>query len=118
MQDALQPGSPAPQQHSALLHCLSQLNSDAWVQVLLPTLVEQGSAAEVALTCSQLRDLCFSSRQSIDLGDLYDSPSFGELGSWMQGLPLHFPNCTTVSFKLGSEGSYHTIPYLLPALAR
>jgi hypothetical protein len=112
-------GSPGTQS-SALLDCLSQLNSDVWAQVLLPKLVEQGSAAAVSLTCSQLRDLCFNSidRITMDLPDLVLGAQFSYLESWMQGAPLHFPNCTAVSLKLGTEESYHTMPYILTALAR
>jgi hypothetical protein len=105
-------------QPSALLHCLSRLNSDVWVQVLLPKLVEQRSAEAVALTCSQLRDLCYSSIQSIDLRRLFQGVDHRHIESWMQGLPLHFPNCTAVSLELRSEASYHTVLFILPALAR
>jgi hypothetical protein len=117
-QDASQPGSGDQRQHSALLRCLSQLNSDAWAQVLLPKLVEQGSADKVALTCRQLRDLSFSSIQKLDLCDPHNSPSNSQLGLWMEALPTHFPDCTTVTVTLCSEGSYHAMPYVLPALAR
>jgi hypothetical protein len=118
MQAAPRPLIPAPQQHSALLDCLSQLNSDAWAQVLLPKLVEQGSGSAAALTCRQLRDLCFSSRQSITLQGVLESAPPSDLELWMQTLPTHFPNCTTVSLVLTSDCTYHTMPLLLPALAR
>jgi hypothetical protein len=117
LQDSSHQRISAPQP-SALLQCLSQLNADTWAQVLLLKLVEQGSAADVALTCSQLRDLCYSSRQSINLGALLDSSEPSKLKSVISGLPLHFPNCSAVSFQLDSDKSYHTMPYLLPALAR
>jgi hypothetical protein len=109
--------SPAPQP-SALLQCLSQLNADTWAQVLLPKLVEQGSAADVALTCSQLRDLCYSIRRSINLGALLDSSEPSRLKSVVSGLPVRYPDCSAVSLQLKSVKSYHMTPYVLPALAR
>lgn len=91
---------------------------DTWAQVLLPKLIEQGSAADLALTCSQLRDLCYSSSQSIDLGPLPDSTGPSNLKLWVRDLPVHFPNCSTVLVGLRSDSSYHCMPYILPALAR
>jgi hypothetical protein len=117
LQDPSHQRTSAPQP-SALLHCLSQLNTDAWAQVLLPKLIEQGSAANVALTCSQLRELCYSSRQCINLGAFLDSSEPSSLKSVVSGLPMHFPYCSAVSLRLGSDKSYHTMPYLLPALAQ
>jgi hypothetical protein len=119
LQGRPQSGSTSTQA-SALLHCLSQLNSDVWAQVLLPKLVEQGSAAAVALTCSQLRDLCYNSRQEIKvrLSHMVASVGLSHLESCMQGVPAHFPNCTSVSLVLSGEQSYHAMPYTLPALAR
>lgn len=105
------------QQPSALLHCLSQLNADTWAQVLLPKLVQQGSAAHVALACCQLRDLCFSSRHSLKLGALLDSSEPLSLGRQLQNLPEHFPNCTAVSLELKSYKGFNTMPWLLTELA-
>jgi hypothetical protein len=119
LQDAPQPDSSAPQQqHSALLHCLSQLNSDAWAQVLLPKLVEQGSAADAALTCSQLRDLCFDIRLKLDFGDLLAEKTPYYLTSCMHRVPAHLPNCTSVSLKISKDSSCHVLNYLMPTLER
>jgi hypothetical protein len=115
-QDAPQPDSrPAP-----FLHSMLRLRDGPWAQALLPKLVEQGSAAAVALTCSQMRDLCCSSRRSLKLGGLLERTAVepGKLKSWVQDLPKHFPNCSAVSLELGSNMSFHGIPYVLPALAR
>jgi hypothetical protein len=57
---------------ATLLRCLSRLDVDTWAQVLLPKLIAQGSARAVALTCSQLRDLCFGAVQHIDLSSVQD----------------------------------------------
>jgi hypothetical protein len=115
---ATSPSGSSGKQPSALLHCLSQLNSDVWEQVVLPKLIEHGSAAAVALSCSQLRDLCYSSRQSLNLGRLLDRTDPWCLRSLVQILSLHFPNCLEVSLELPSALSYQNMPYLLPALAR
>jgi hypothetical protein len=48
---------------AALLRCLSRLDVDTWAQVLLPKLIAQGSARDITLTCSELRDLCFGAAQ-------------------------------------------------------
>jgi hypothetical protein len=113
------PGHITTRQHRpAAISTAALLNTDTWAQVLLPKLVEQGSAAAVALTCSQMRDLCYSSRQSINLGALLDSSEPWNLRSLVQRLPLHFPNCSTVSVELNSVLCYQNMPFLLPALAR
>lgn len=97
-----------------------QLSDGLWAQVLLPKLVRQGSAAAVALTCSQMRDLRYSSRQRVNLGGLLERTAVEPiyLKSWVQVLPAHFPNCSEVFLELGSNESFHGIPFLLPALAR
>jgi hypothetical protein len=117
VQDTSQASCPVSQA-SALLRCLSQLNTGTWAQVLLPKLVEQRSAADVALSCSQLRDLCYSSRQSLNLGALLYSTDPWSLRAQVQTLPLHFPNCSAVSLDFTSNNCHHTMPCLLPELAR
>jgi hypothetical protein len=102
---------------AALLRCLSRLDVDTWAHVLLPKLVAQGSARDVALTCSQLRDLCFGAVQHINLSSVQDDEQ-GALEDWVLSIPQHFQSVTSVQLLLNDEGSYHTIPYLLPELAR
>jgi hypothetical protein len=102
---------------SALLRCLSSLDVDTWAQVLLPKLVAQGSAGAVALTCSQLRDLCFGAVQHINLSSVRDS-ELSDVEYWTQSIHQHFNNVTTVRLLVIDDASYHTAPYLLPALAR
>ncbi len=101
---------------SALLHCLSSLDVDAWAQVLLPKLVDQGPAGDVALTCSQLRDLCFGAVQDIDLSSLHNSSDTSAVGDWAHSIPQHFKNVTSV--QLHEEPSYHITAFLLPALSK
>jgi hypothetical protein len=102
---------------SALLRCLSRLDVDTWAHVLLPKLIGQGSAQDVALTCSQLRDLCFGAVQHIDLSSVQDD-EHGALDDWVLSLSQHFKSITSVQLSLNDEGSYHTVPYLLSELAR
>jgi len=105
-------------EHSPLLHCLQQLNDDAWTEVLLPKLIEQGSAAGVALTCSQLRDLCNHNVETIDLKSLAAEEDVRDLESWLQPLPAHYPNCKSAELSLQRDISYVGMSYILPALAR
>jgi hypothetical protein len=77
---------------------------------LLPKLVEQGSAGAVALTCSQLRELCNDSVQHLDLTkqllpigkagqkskqQQYDNPCHSARHAWQ--VADAFPNCTSVN---------------------
>jgi hypothetical protein len=107
-----------PSQQSAFLQCLASLNVDTWAQVLLPILIKQGSARDAALTCSQLRDMCHGAVQHINLSTLHPCEDMSSLEEMVQGVPKHFSNCTSVQLLLQGESSYHTTPYLLPALAR
>jgi hypothetical protein len=102
---------------SELLRCLSRLDVDTWAQALLPKLISQGSARDVALTCSMLRDLCFGAVQHIDLSSVQDD-EHGALDDWVLSIPQHFQSVTSVQLSFNDEDSYHTIPYLLPELAR
>jgi len=103
---------------SPFLHCLQQLNDDAWTQVLLPKLIEQGSAADVALTCSQLRDLCNHNVETIDLKALAEEEDVRDFDRWLQPLPAHYPNCKSAELSLKGDSSYVGMLYILPALAR
>jgi len=105
-------------EQSPFLHCLQQLNDDTWAQVLLPKLIEQGSVADVAQTCSQLRDLCNQYVEVIDLSSLAANADLGALEKWMQPLPARFPNCILARLKLAVGISYVGLQYMLPAIAR
>lgn len=107
------------QQRSPLLQCLARIDVDTWARLLLPKLVKQGSATTVVLTCSELRDLCYGAVQHLNLSKVHGSSDSNQaVEDWVQSLPQHFPHCTSVQLQLGQEASYHTTPYLLPALAR
>lgn len=116
MQEPAPPGDLRPQP-AALLHCLSQLGDARCALFLLPKL-DKGSAAAVALTCSQLCKLSHNTKQSLNLRLQLDTTDTRSLRSMQQSLPLHFPNCSAVSVELKSDKCYHNMPYLLPALAR
>jgi hypothetical protein len=104
-------------QPSLLLQCLSSLGAETFAGVLLPKLVEDGSACDVALTCSQLRDLCHGSVQQLDLTEVLDQDS-SVVEEWMQSLPQHFSSCTSAQLWLHDEDSYDRLMYLLTGLAR
>ena len=103
-------------QDMSLLSCLSSLGVDTWAQVLLPKLIAHGSAQAVASTCSQLRDLCFGSVQHIDLSSVQESSDTSKMEYWVQPIPQHFKNITSVQLSFDEETSYHSMAYLLPAL--
>lgn len=102
---------------SPFLQCVACLDVDTWARVLLPKLTKQGSAPNVALACSQLRDLCYGAVQHINLSTLHAGGDISAVEDSVQGVPQHFTNCTSVQVLVRVD-SYHTTPYLLPALAR
>ena len=99
-----------------LLRCLSSLGVDTWAQVLLPKLIADKSALAAASTCRQLRDLCFGSVRHINLSTVQDSGDTSKVEYWMQPIPQHFKNITSVQLLFHEETSYHIMTYLLPAL--
>jgi hypothetical protein len=116
----LQAASSDSQQSALLLQCLSSLGAETFAGVLLPKLARQRSAGDVALTCSQLRDLCHGSVQRLDLTQALKQDRIYPvmLEEWMQSLPQHFSNCTSVGLRLHQEGDLHALNYLLTALSR
>jgi hypothetical protein len=102
------------------LWCLSQLNDDVFASYMLPKLIEQGSAAAVALTCSKLRRLCQSSTQHLDLsaqtlaGAPQDSPCNNQ--ALAKQLVASFPHCTSLKVAWHSsniDGVHEHISTLL-----
>lgn len=118
----------APGSESAFLHCLSQLNDDAWAEVLLPKLVEQGSTAALASTCSQLRQLCSTTVQHLDLRDMTTLLDRPDAFSYIidahctldtaKDLAGRFPNCKSAALDLFDDASYYHMHTVLSALAR
>lgn len=100
-----------PVHQSPLLQCLSQLNDDAWAQVLLPKLVNQGSAPDVAASCTQLRALCFRTVQDVVLQGTSEV-DVSTIDDWMSPLPACFPNCTTLALYLDCQRDYINVPHL------
>jgi hypothetical protein len=107
-------------QQSALLHCLASLGAETFASVLPPKLVEADAACDVALTCSQLRDLCHGSVQQLDLTHLLNQDSIETtvLEGWMQSMAQHFSNCTSAQLRLHEGDSFYRLSYLLAVLAR
>jgi hypothetical protein len=103
---------------SAFLKFLKQLNDDAWSQVLLPQLKSRGCVAAVALTCSQLRDLCYSTVANVDLRALHSIRDPLVLGRYTQNLGAHFPTCNSIKLRVQEAENYHCMPYVLPSLRR
>jgi hypothetical protein len=81
---------------SLLLRCISKLNDEVLSTYLLPKLVEQGSAAAVALTCSQLRKLCQVSTQHLDLSQQLQQDDPCHNPKLAKQLVTAFPNCTSL----------------------
>lgn len=103
---------------SPLLTCLTKLNDDARAEVLLPKLIKQGSAKAVAATCTQLRDLCFRTVQTVKLADLHLIPDTYSAEDWVAPLPEHFCNCTSLVAVLADEQDTPKLPRMLPGIAR
>lgn len=100
---------------------LLQCHPDVWAQVLLPKLVAQGSAGSVALTCSRLRDVCYSSVQQLNVVVVHESMlayTFRTVRSWGLSLQAHFPGCTSISVGLGCAFDCGFVIQLIPGLAR
>ena len=66
----------------------------------MPKLLDQGSAPDVALTCTQLRSLCYHSVQHLDFYRRERDACEGEdpACSYADGkkLEAHFPNCRSI----------------------
>jgi hypothetical protein len=110
---------PAAGWQSAFLQFLETLTEDTFCQTLLPILIQDGSAGNLAATCSQLRKLCHISIKRLNLCPLLCTnvqPSDAE--KWTGSLREHFPDCSSVVMQVQEKGSYHAVNYMLPALAR
>ncbi len=104
---------------SPLLHCLDQLDDGVWEQVMLPKLLDQGSAGAVTLTCTQLRRLCQHSMNVLNLEQLPNSSTSPEqLASQAAAVAAHFPNCRVVRLSAQDSTCYQQLPGVLPLLSR
>lgn len=103
---------------SPFLDFLAELSATFWVDELVAKLIEQGSAASVALACIQLRDLCYSSIRRLNLSSLHGSDSISMLEDQVHAVPEHFPNVKEVQLCFSDEESYHATPCLLQVLTR
>jgi hypothetical protein len=112
------PWSASSSSQSALLQCLSQLNSDTWAEALLPKLVDNGSAGNVALTCAQLRTLCHGSRQQLNLRSLHSHEDPCQVLDWTAGLADRFSYCSCVELSVSKDEDLHGFTYMASALAR
>lgn len=103
---------------SPFLSCLAQLNDDVWSSDLFPKLAAAKSAANVALVCSRLRDLCHSSCNTLNLLPLASSSDPSVAVAWTDAAVEHFPNVAFVKLSILEDASYLVTPSLMPALAR
>jgi hypothetical protein len=100
----------------SLLQCISNLNVEVLTTYLLPKLVQQGSAAAVALTCTQLRSLCQFSIQHLDLSQQLQQDNPCHDPKLARQLVAAFPNCTSLYLTWGRSsvvGAYSGIHPLL-----
>jgi hypothetical protein len=92
---------------------------DTLAQVLLPKLMQQGSAHSVALTASRLRDLCYNSVEALELKAVPGCmPDIAAVKAWGQSLSAHFPNCQSISVGVGCAADCELTAHMVPALAR
>lgn len=109
---------PPPGSQSPFLHCLSKLNDDNWADILLPVLIQQRSAANLARSCTKLRDLCYSSTKKLNLSSLSAIADPSTLQDRAQLLPKHFKNCKCAQLCLRHSEDHSMMQFLLPELAR
>lgn len=115
LQAELPSGSPM----IPFLRCMDQLDMDTLSQVLLPKLMQQGSAHSVALTCSRLRDLCCSNVQALKLKAVPGCmPDVAAVKAWGQSLSAHFTSCRSITVGVGCAADCQLTGHLMPALAR
>jgi hypothetical protein len=92
---------------------------DTLVQVLLPKLLQQGSAHSVALTCSRLRDLCYSSVETLQLKAVPGCiPDAAAVKTWGQNLSAHFPSCQSITVAVGCAADCQLTGHIVSELAR
>lgn len=99
---------------SALVDCFLQLGADTLSQVLLPLLIEDGAAGELALTCSEVKDLCYKGVQKLDLSGLMGVRNPQDLQDWTRDIYCYFPGCTCIQLFL--DESVITTPLNVPFL--
>jgi hypothetical protein len=104
---------------SPLLQCLDQVNDDVWEQILLPKLLQQGSAPAVALSCTQLRRLCQHSIETLNLTNMTSSStSAQQLARHAAAVATHFPKCRGVLLCARDDTCYWQLQAVLPLLGR
>jgi hypothetical protein len=107
----------AAREESPLLRCLSQLNDDEFTSYLLPKLIEQGSAAAVARTCSQLCELCQDSVQHLDLTKNLQNRNPCIEPQLANQLIIAFTNCTSLDLTWPSFSIHDVYKNISPLLA-
>lgn len=103
---------------SLLLQCLSKLDDDAWVEVLLPFLMANGSATVLTQTCTQLRDKVFRAVWGVALANLDLIPATSSAADWVAPLPKHFVNCKSMALPIRQEQDFSKFQHTLPAISR
>lgn len=86
--------------------------------MLLPQLHAHGCVPKVALTCIQLWELCYSSVEQLNLGEITQVVATSTAKQRMQSLAGRLPSCSSVRMALKEYSSYHYMPYTLFALRR
>lgn len=82
-------------------------------------LAADGSAGNVALTCSCMRTHVHGNVQQISFQAQHiQEASLMQLEAWTAALPQHFPKCVSVRLALPNDDSYAGVSGLLAALAR
>uniref|UniRef100_A0A383VSH3 F-box domain-containing protein n=1 Tax=Tetradesmus obliquus TaxID=3088 RepID=A0A383VSH3_TETOB len=106
------PGKPSTQ--SQLLKALAQCNDTVWEGQLVPRLRAQGSLANVALSCKQLRVLCHSNAESLR----FSCANTQNHQQHLEQLPSRFPACATVQYTAHQPHDVSHFGQVLPVLSR
>jgi len=104
--------------NSELLRCFDRLDTYTWGEVLLPSLIRQGSARNVARACQRMRELVQNSLKSINLSLMVCYSNDDLVLRLATNLSQRFLGCQTMELWLGCYNSQGVVPHLLPALAR
>jgi hypothetical protein len=81
---------------------------------LVPKLEAQGSLANVALSCKQLRTLCHSNANNLR----FNYSNTHNQQQHMQKLPEHFPACAMVQYTANQAHEVSHLAQVLPVLSR
>ena len=101
-----------------MFYFLDRLDEDALVEVLLPKLADTSNLADLALTCTRLRQLVHGSLCDVLDFSCLQCNDLDHIQEWTAALPERFPSCEEVKLCIKRGRSSELIRKLMPALSR